>query len=167
MIAENSIAPTFKYSVVCVKPDGAERWREDFTNLVTTEGKNDLLTQYFKGAAYTAAWYCGLISATGYTTGVAAGDTAASHAGWAEDVNISNATRPAVAFGVAAAGSLSTSAASAFTMNAGTTVKGAFVIGNDTVGGATGTLYSAGLFTTGDRAVLSGDVVNVSITMSA
>jgi len=167
MISEERIAPHFKYEIVCTTADGTERWREDFTNLVTTVGKNDLLDKYFKGATYTAAWYCGLISATGYTTGADVTDTAASHAGWAEDVAYSEANRPAVTFGTAAAGSLATSAASAFSINGTTTLKGAFVISDNTKSGTTGILYSAGLFTTGDRAVLAGDIVNVSITMSA
>lgn len=166
MINEEKVAPTFKYAISCVR-DGVEQWREDFANLVTTAGKNDLLTQYFKGASYTAGWYCGLISSTGYTTGVAVTDTAASHAGWTEDMAYTEAARPGVTFGSAGAGGLSTSSASAFNINGTTTLKGAFVITDNTKSGTTGTLYSAGLFTTGDRAVLDGDVVSVSITMSA
>src|SRR4051812_26948682 len=30
------------------------QWREVFHNLVTTEGKNDILDKYFKGSSYTA-----------------------------------------------------------------------------------------------------------------
>lgn len=166
MISEETIAPSFHYTVECIKPDGSVRWTDEFDNLVTTVGKNDLLDKYFKGSTYSAAFYCGLINDTTYT-GVAVGDTAASHAGWTESTDYDEATRPAVTFGVAAAGSLATSSASVFTMNAGDTIKGAFVITNNTKGGTTGVLYSAGLFTTGDRAVLTGDIINVSITMSA
>ena len=163
---EEKIAPHFRYTVTCTAQDGTVRWTEDFTNLVTTAGKNDLLTNYFKGAGYTAAWFVGLIESTAYT-GVAAGDTAASHPGWTECTAYAEATRRTPTFGTASAGALATSAASAFTINATKTLKGSFVISNSTKGGTTGVLYSAGLFTTGDRAVLSGDVVNVSITMAA
>lgn len=159
--------PRFTYTVECIKPDGSLRWREVINNVVTTVGKNDLLTQYFKGSGYTAAWYCGLISSVGYTTGPDAGDTASSHAGWTEGTGYSNATRPAVTFGTASSGSLATSSASSFSLNATDTIKGAFVITNSTKGGTTGTLYSAALFSTGDRNVLSGDTLNVSITMTA
>ena len=41
-----------------------------------------------------------------------------------------------------------------------------FGITNSTKDGTTGVLYNAVLFTGGDRAVLSGDVVNVSVTYS-
>lgn len=166
MIQETGAAPKFKYVVTCTKADGSIRWSEDFSNLVTTEGKNHLLTQYFKGSAYTAAWYCGLISSSGYSA-VDATDTASSHAGWTESTAYSESVRQTVTFGTAAAGSLATSSACAFSINGTDTIKGAFVISNSTKSGTTGTLYSAGLFTTGDRAVLSGDTVNVSITMSA
>src|SRR6266576_2241715 len=32
-------------------------WEVAIENLVTTEGKNDLLTNYLKGSSYTAAFY--------------------------------------------------------------------------------------------------------------
>lgn len=166
MLEAEKIAPTFRYEVVCTRADGTQRWKEDFTNLVTTEGKNDLLTQYFKGAGYTAAWYCGVITLTGYT-GVAAGDTSAAHAGWVESVKYAEATRPSVTWGSAAAGSLATSSAAVFTINDTDTLTGGFVISENTKSGTTGVLYSAGLFTTGDRSVLAGDVVSMSISMSA
>jgi hypothetical protein len=166
MIIEDKIAPSFHYTVECVKPDGSVRWADEFDNLVTTEGKNDLLTNYFKGVGYSGAFFCGLINDTTYTE-IVAGDTAASHAGWTESADYSEATRPAVTWGVAAAGSLATSAASLFTLTADDTIKGAFVSTSDVKSGGAGVLYSAGLFTTGDRAVLIGDIVNVSITMSA
>lgn len=66
--------------VECVGADGRVKWREVVRNLVTTEGKNDLLTKYFKGSSYTAAWFM-LLKGTGSP---AAGDTLASHAGWSE-----------------------------------------------------------------------------------
>ena len=166
MITESSIAPKFHYTITCIKPDGEVRWTDEFDNLVTTQGKNDLLTQYFKGVTYSGAFFCGLINDTAYT-GVDAGDTAASHAGWTEGTDYDEAGRPAVVWGVAAAGSLATASASVFTVNAGDTIKGAFVATSNTKGGTSGVLYSAGLFTTGDRAVLTGDIINVSITMSA
>jgi len=37
-----------------------ENGNEHVHNLVMTAGKTDMITQYFKGSAYTAAWYLGL-----------------------------------------------------------------------------------------------------------
>lgn len=154
-----------RYRVECVGADGQVRWVDYIDNLVTTAGKNDLLDKYLAGSAYTAAWYLGLISSSGYTA-VAAGDTSASHAGWTESTAYSNGTRPAPSWGAAAAGSKA-STATAFNINGTDTIKGAFLITNSTKGGSTGVLYSAGLFSGGDRAVVNGDTLNVTYTASA
>lgn len=152
------------YGIVCVDRFGVPRWVEAFENLVTTAGKNDLLTQYGKGAAYTAAFYVGLISSVSYTTGPAVGNTSASHGGWTEDTTYSNGTRPSLTLGTASGGSIDNSASKAeFTINGTATIKGAFTITNNTKGGSTGTLYSAGTFAA-DRNVVSGDTLQVQIT---
>lgn len=165
-VAEHAEAPRFRYVVECRKPDGTLRWREEFENLVTTVGKNDLLDKYFAGSGYTAAWYLGLIDASDYSA-VAAGDTMASHSGWTESTAYSQANRVTLAFSAASGGSKSTSSAASYSINASATLKGAFVVSDNTKGETTGTLYSAGLFTGGDRPVQSGDTLNVSATLSA
>jgi hypothetical protein len=150
-------APKFHYSVVCIGADGVEKWRDGFDNLVTTVGKNDLIDKYFKGAAYTAAWFLGLKG-----TGVAVvGDTLASHASWAE-VNPYTGNRPAITFGTSAAGS-NTATAVSYTCTSGATVAGAFTSSVNT--GTAGILYSAGDFAA-SRTVASGDVLNVTLTVS-
>lgn len=154
------------YVVECRDARGNLRWSEEIENLVTTVGKNDALDKYLAGSGYTATWYLGLIGSTGYTTGPAVGDTAASHGGWAEDQNYSQATRPAAAWASAAAGSKALSSPASFSMNANTTIKGCFLIANSTKGGTGGILYSAGLFSGGDKPVQSGDTLSVSYTAS-
>lgn len=141
-------------------------WRDGFRNLVVTVGKNDLLDKYFAGSAYTAAWYLGLISSASYTTGPAAADTMAAHGGWTESTAYSNSNRGTLAFSSASAGSKATSAAVVFNINGTDTIKGGFFVTNNTKSGTTGILYSAGLFTGGDRTVASGDTLNVSATQS-
>ena len=154
------------YVVECRGADGLLKWRDEIENLVTTVGKNDALDKYLAGSGYTAAWYLGLIGSTSYTTGPAVGDTAALHAGWTESSSYSQATRPAAAWASAAAGSKALSAPATFTMNASETIKGCFLIANSTKGGTTGILYSAGLFSGGDKPVQSGDTLSVSYTAS-
>lgn len=154
------------YSIECRDAAGNLKWTDVIKNVVTTVGKNDALDKYLAGSAYTAAWYLGLISLTSYVSIPVAADTAASHATWAEDQNYSQGTRPAAAFSAAAAGSKALSSAAVFTMNAGTTIKGCFLISVSTKGGTTGILYSAGLFSGGDKVMQSGDTLNVSYTAS-
>lgn len=130
-------------------------------NLVTTVGGNDLLDKYLAGSSYTAAWYMGLISAASYTA-VALGDTAASHAGWLESAAYSQANRPTMSFAAASAKSKSSSTPAVFSINATVTIKGSFLISNNTKSGTTGILYSAGLFDGGDETVDNGDTLNVT-----
>lgn len=157
---------TGHYVVECFDAEGNLRWSDSFDNLVTTVGKNDALDKYLAGSAYTAAWYLGLISATGYGAGPAAGDTATSHGGWTEDQGYSQAARPTAAWAAASGGSKALSSAAVYSINANTTIKGCFLISNSTKGGTSGILYSAGLFTGGDKVVQNGDTLNVSYTAS-
>ena len=159
MLAAASIpAPHFHYAVECIGADGTLKWRDGFDNLVTTAGKTDLIDKYFKGSAYTAAWFLGLKG----TGSAAVGDTLASHAGWAE-VNPYTGNRPAITFGTTSGGS-NTATAVSYSINASATVAGAFVSSVNT--GTSGTLYSAGDFAA-SRSVVSGDTLNVTLTVSA
>lgn len=155
-----------RYVVECRDAKGNLKWTDSIENLVTTVGKNDALDKYLAGSGYTAAWYIGLISSTAYTTGPAAGDTAASHGGWTESVAYSNASRPTTAWAAASAGSKALSASLAFNINGPDTIKGCFLISNSTKSGTTGILYSAGTFTNGDKPVANGDTLGVSYAAS-
>jgi hypothetical protein len=156
------ISVTGAYTVECFDADGNLKWSDQIKNLVVTVGKNDLLDKYFAGSAYTATWYLGLINSGGT---YAAGDTMASHATWTENVGYSAATRPAPVWSAASAGSKATTA-TAFAINATSTIGGAFLTSNNTKSGTTGILYSAGNFTGGNRSVASGDTLNVTYTAS-
>lgn len=155
--------------------DGNLKWRDTINNVVCTEGKNLALDTFLAGSGYTVTGpYMGLISSVSYST-VAAGDTAAQingTNGWKE-CGSSNApdysgNRKTCAWSAAAAGSKALSAALSFTFSASGTVKGCFIIYGTgalaTKEDTNGTLYSAGLFTGGDKTVANTDVLNVSYT---
>ena len=151
-----------KFIVTCRDAEGNIRWEDGFPNLVVTTGKNDLLNKYFLGSAYTAAFFVGLKG----TGTIAAGDTMASHAGWSEITGYSNATRPAFSPASSTAGSSTNSASPAtFNINASNTIAGCFITTSSTVGGTAGILFSAADFAS-SRAVLSGDTLTVTYTVS-
>lgn len=161
---------TGRFKVECFDKDGNLKWAVESKNLVVNVG-----LKYMAGAGLAAetqitTWYLGLYGA-GASNTPAAGDTAASHAGWTEITPYSNATRPTATFAAATTAnpSVVTNSASpaAFSINATATVGGAFLISDSTKGGTTGTLFSAADFQSpGDRAVVSGDTLNVTYTFS-
>ena len=163
-------AATGVYTIQCFDAQGNLKWEAESKNLVVNVGLQDMNAKYFTGSAYTAAWYIGLYGA-GASNTPAASDTMSSHAGWTENTGYSNATRPVCTFGTptTANPSVATNSASpaSFTINATSTVGGAFLVSNSTKGGTTGTLYSAADYgSPGDRSVASSDILNVTYTLS-
>lgn len=153
-----------KFMVTCRDAEGNIRWEDGFPNLVVTTGKNDLLNKYFLGSAYTAAFYVGLKG----TGAPAATDTmAASPRAWSEITGYSNATRPAFTAASSTAGSSTNSASPAvFNINASNTIAGCLITtSNVQTPGTAGILFSAADFAS-SRAVLSGDTLTVTYTVS-
>ena len=150
------------YRFECFGPDGKLKWVEELDNLVVTAGMNDILDKYYGGSNYTAAHYVGLKGAGT----VAAGDTAASHAGWSEVTAYSESVRQTLTMAAASGGSKDNSASKAtFSMNGAYTVAGAFVITDSTKGGTSGVLVGAGDFSA-SRSGGPGDTIQVTITAS-
>jgi len=141
-------------------------WEEALPNLVTTEGGNDMLTQYLKGAAYTAAFFIGLVNNASFTT-YAITDVAAQingTNGWLEGVPYSNANRVTWTGGTAAAKSIDNSGSvGVFNINATLTVRGAFLDTSNVKSGTAGKLFGEADFGAA-RSVLSGDTLNVTVT---
>jgi hypothetical protein len=165
-MTEIGCSPHARYALECIGADGETKWRDWFSNLVVAAGRNDLLTQYFKGSSYTASWHVGLIDSAGFTS-VAASDTMVSHSGWTESTSYSNADRAMLVLGAAAAGSIDNSASPAsFAINATATIRGAFIASSNAKGGTSGLLYSAGTFAA-SRSVTPGDTLNITVTLTA
>ena len=97
-----------------------------------------------------------------------------SHAGWLEAGNANAPTytspRKTAAWSSASSGSKALSSALSFSITGSGTVKGCFLVYGSgavtTIDNTSGTLYSAGLFSGGDKVVSNGDTLNVSYTAS-
>ena len=163
-----------RYQIECIGANGELKWREIIDNVVATVGKNLALDSFLAGAAYTVVGpYMSLISSVSYT-GVSAGDTMASHAGWLEaggtNAPTYSANRKTAVWSAAASGSKALSAALSFAITSSGTIKGAFLCYGsgavNTKDNTAGILWSAGTFSTGDKTVVNGDTLNVNYSTS-
>lgn len=167
------------YTAQCFDKDGNLKWEDTINNVVTDVGANQLLDSAF-GAGPVAGPFLGLISSVSYTIAPAVGNTMSSHAGWYEAGNgsyypnwstpASNA-RGSMTFAAAATRAKALSAAISFVIATnGGTVKGCFVVFGtgavSTNNSTAGVLYSAGLFTGGDKVLSIGDTLQVSYSTS-
>lgn len=169
-----------RYVAKCYDQAGNLKWEDTIENLVMAVGKQLMLDTLLSGSSYSATVRMGLVSGASAPT-YAAADTQASHAGWLES-GLANAptysgSRPTITFGSAtSSGTTPTnvttkagSAAVSFTFTGSGTVAGCFINinGSTTIDNTTGTLYSAGSFTGGNKTVASTDVLNVTYSTTA
>lgn len=163
-----------QYHVRCLGPDGKVKWEDVAENTVTTVGRNLALDTFLAGSSYTATGpFMGLISSTSYSA-VATADTMSSHSGWLE-AGLANAptytgNRPTCVWSAASSASKALSASLSFAITSTGTVKGCFLVYGTgalaTKDTTAGTLYSAGLFSGGDKAVQNLDTLQISYTAS-
>jgi len=153
------------WEFVCRGPDGRIKWRDTIHNLVVDEGLNHILSSTLAAGTQITAWYIGITNASPVP---AAADVMSSHAGWTENTNYTEANRQVWTPGAVSGKSVDNSASkAAFNINTnGQTIGGAFLVSNNTKGGTTGTLYSCGAFTLGNKSVDSGDKLEVTATFT-
>ena len=159
-----------RFDYECIGADGKVKWSGSSPNLVVNVGLAYMAGSSLTSVAAITSWFIGLYGA-GASNAPAAADTMSSHAGWTENVGYSNATRVACTFVTATTANPSvatnTASPSSFTINATSTLGGAFLTSGSAKSGTAGTLFSASDFTSpGDRSVTSGDTLNVTYTMS-
>jgi len=136
----------------------------DMPNGVTDLGVNHVLDVAFHEAAATATWYLGLVDNSGFSA-FANADTSASHGGWNEFTSYSESDRLAWTEGAAAARAITNAATVDFSINGSGTVKGVFLISDDTKSGTTGVLFATAAFSS-NVPVLNGDDLKVTYTVS-
>ena len=164
------------FDVTCLDSKGNVKWKNRCYNGVTTVGLNGILEVLFKATTPVkpaSGGVClGLIDSTSYSA-LAAGDQMNAHGGWLEATGYSNALRPTWGAGSGASGVITNASPAAFTINATQTIKGIFCVFSDATitnangkGGTTGTLFATALFSGGDQAVVNGDTLNVTYTVT-
>lgn len=160
-----AVMPRTIHKLQCFGPDGALKWEEEIENLTVNVGLAYMLSTFWKGSNYSAAFYAGL---KGSGT-IAAADTMASHSGWSEVTGYSQTTRPALTLGSVSGtttASVDNSASpAAYSINASVTVAGAFITTDSAKGGTAGTLIGASDFAT-PRSMGSGDTLNLTTTLT-
>jgi hypothetical protein len=127
-----------------------DAWEQ--SNLVVNEGLNSLLNVYLNGGTQIPSWFLGVFE--GNYTPIAT-DTAVTISGNStESSAYTSATRPQWNPAAASGQAITNSANRAtFTFNATKTIYGAFLISNSTIGGTSGTLFSAARFSSAKNVV--------------
>jgi hypothetical protein len=154
----------------CFDKDGNLKWEDSAKNIVVNTGLQDMNEKYFKGSSYTAAWYIGLVEGPASGNTYAAADTLASHSGWTEDTSYSGGDRATATFGTATTADPSvidnSGSVAVFSITGTATIAGAFLTDIQDNTDDVGLLFSVSNFTGGDRAVISGDTLNVTYEFS-
>jgi hypothetical protein len=164
---KNRFTPKGFFTIEVTDKDGNVKGSYKIPNGVTDVGINkalDLL--FFDSQTKITGWVIGLIDAAGYSA-VAAGDTMASHAGWVEFTDYSEANRVVWGPVAAAAQAIANTTPATFNITAAgaENLKGVFVVDQNTKGGTTGTLWATALFA-GDIPVTNGDQVKITYTVN-
>ncbi len=137
--------------------DGELLFKDRISNLVVNEGLQKALDDTLLNGTQNASWYVGLLDsstpAATWTMTDAGGNEVSAYAG----------TRPAWV-GVRTSQTASNTASKAqFVVDSDSTdIYGAFLCTNNTKGGTTGTLFSAGLFTSARTGLMTDDEVFVT-----
>lgn len=162
------------FVVECVDENGNIRWEDTAENGVTDAGIAHILNVVFLAQTQVPNWYIGVVDNAGFTQ-FASGDTMSSHAGWSEiaSASYSNANRVAWGPGAPSGGAITNAATANYNMtpagssNPALTVKGLFLVSDNTKGGTTGVLMSTAAFTQGTQGCNNGDTLRISYVMAA
>jgi|SRR6185436_3527857 len=151
------------FTTRCYNPDGSLAWEEKFPNGATTVGLNYMNDVALGGTSQLTPWFLGLINNSGFSA-LSADDTMGSHTGWSEFTDYSESVRQTWTPGSSASGSVTNPTVCSFTnVTNGNVVYGQFLASDSTKGGAVGTLWATGAFST-PRTLESGQVLQTTYT---
>lgn len=140
------VGGVFVWEVYSHHPDDGGRIieRTKARNGICTAGITDMFEQYMRSG--TGITPCiGLINSDGYAS-VSSADTMASHAGWTEVDDYSEATRPLWGADAASSATITNSIKVEFTVTAPMDVRGLLLTSDNTKNGTTGILWSTAIF---------------------
>lgn len=156
------------FKVDCYGADGILKWSETCHNIVTDEGLDDILEQYFKGSSYTALWHAVPIDVI---TAPAAANTYVNTMSDAnlEFIGYSEGNRQVWTPGTVTSQSVDNSASKAvYSITATATIYGAAMVDLVTKGNnaASNIMYCRADFAS-SRAVVNTDTLEITYTVTS
>lgn len=153
-----------RFIVKCFDKFNELKWIEEFDNITTDEGLNNVLDVVFNGAAQSTTWYIGL-KGTNQTPG-ASWNAAGIGTQFTEFTSYDETPRQTwVDAGVSAKQMTNSASPAIFTISGSGTVYGAFVINIATKSAITGKLHCISDFAI-PRPVVDNDVMQVVYTLT-
>ena len=153
-----------QYHVEHLDKHGVLKGTYDLPNGIVDVGLTDLLDVHFNAGTPTTTWYLSLVDNSGFSA-FADADTMGSHAGWNEFTTWSEATRVEWVEDAPAARSVTNSASSDFSITGTGTIKGIFLVSENTKSGTTGILWATAAFAA-NVSVINGDSLKITYTVS-
>ena len=153
-----------RFKVKIFDKTGRLKDKFDLHNGIVDVGKDKILDVMFGAVAKPTDWYIGLLDGASPTLSDA--DTMASHAGWSENQNYSEAVRQTWDEAAASGEEMVSNSEATFSIDTDTqTIGGLFIVDDSTKGGAGGTLWSTGLFDSAKN-LDDGDTLKVEYEIS-
>lgn len=139
-------------------------WQDNSKNLVVNTGKNYLLNAGFASVTPFTDWYIGLINNTPAPTLAVTNTMSTGTRNWDElHSQYDETNRPTWVTGSTSSQTMTNATTADFTFNGSVTVYGLFITSDDTKNGTSGTMWSAGAFSS-PRSVINGDVLKITYT---
>lgn len=153
--------------VMCLDRRRRELWRARLKNGITNQAMNYGLEVMLRVGTPAANWGFLLIDNTSFSA-ISVVDTYSSHAGWIENTNYSESTRPAWSPAAASGQQISATTTSAFTMTSTVTIAGVALVSSMVKGDSTpgSYLFMTSLFDAA-RQLLNGSILRVNYTCLA
>lgn len=133
-------------------------------NGIVDVGLNKILDDMFNAGSQSSLWYIGLVDNSGWSA-FPDTDTMLSHTTWSESTVYTAGTRPQWTVGAAASRQVTNASTVDFAINGAATLKGIFLVDDNTKSGTSGTLWATAAFSS-TIVVATSDTLKVTYTVS-